>query len=304
MLRRFQPLPETLADDRFPRTDAQIELGRILFYDPRLSKDGDVSCRTCHDLAAFGADGRRTSAGHKGQLGTRNSPTVYNAAGFFAQFWDGRAETVEDQASIPILNPKEMAMPDAAHVVAALKAVPGYVAAFRKAFPKDADPVTLDNVGRAIGAFERGLVTPSRWDRFLQGDTQALTWPEKDGLKTFIGIGCLVCHTGPFLGGTMFERVGVVEAWPNQSDKGRAQVTGRASDDMMFKVPTLRNVAETAPYFHDGSAATLAEAVRLMGKHQLGLDLSEGEVGSIVTWLKSLTGEIPAAYIARPELPK
>jgi len=172
------------------------------------------------------------------------------------------------------------------------------VSAFRTAFPDASEPVTLDNTGQAIGAFERGLVTPSRWDDYLRGDTNALTNAEKGGLKTFLDSGCMVCHTGRYLGGSMFERVGAVEPWPNQKDQGRSVVTGRSEDAMMFKVPTLRNIAKTAPYFHDGSAATLDEAVKRMGRHQLGIELSPAEVNSIATWLESLTGEIPVDYIA------
>ena len=280
-----------------------VDLGRQLFYDPRLSKGGDLSCNSCHNLGDYGVDHQRFSLGDHGQHGARNAPTVYNAAGFFVQFWDGRAPNVEEQAKGPIVNPVEMAMPDGAHVVATLKGIPGYVGAFHDAFPSESDAVTFDNVGRALGAFERGLVTPGRWDDFLRGNGSALSAAEKEGLKTFLNAGCMVCHTGPFLGGSMFERVGVVEPWPNQDDHGREQVTHVPGDAMMFKVPTLRNVEHTAPYFHDGSATTLEDAVRMMGRHQLGLELSDAEVGSIVTWLKSLTGELPRAYAAKPTLP-
>lgn len=275
----------------------------MLYFDPRLSRDGDLSCNSCHNLDDYGVDHQRFSTGQGKQLGGRNAPTVYNAAGFFVQFWDGRAPNVEGQAKEPIVNPAEMAMPDGAHVVATFKAIAGYVQAFHEAFPAESDPLTFDNVGRAIGAFERGLVTPGRWDDFLRGDGSALTRAEKEGLKTFLNAGCMVCHTGPFLGGSMFERVGVVEPWPNQRDRGRQQVTKEPVDAMMFKVPTLRNIEHTAPYFHDGSAATLEDAVRKMGRHQLGLEMSDAEVSSIVTWLKALTGELPRAYIARPVLP-
>jgi cytochrome c peroxidase len=301
LLRRFQPLEKPSA----PRSQAErarVDLGRALFYDARLSKAGSVSCNSCHVLASYGVDHEPTSTGHAGQHGQRNAPTVYNASGFFVQFWDGRAPSVEEQAKGPILNPVEMAMGSAADVERTLRGIPEYVAAFRTAFPDAREPVTLDNTGQAIGAFERGLVTPSRWDDYLRGDTNALTNPEKKGLKTFLDSGCMVCHTGRYLGGSMFERVGAVEPWPNQTDQGRSVVTGRSEDAMMFKVPTLRNIAKTAPYFHDGSAATLGEAVGRMGRHQLGIELSPTEVGSIVTWLDSLTGELPIDYIASREL--
>jgi cytochrome c peroxidase len=304
LLRRFQALPASFDDEKNGRTAEKVDLGRTLYFDPRLSKDGDLSCNSCHALDDYGVDHQRFSTGQAKQHGKRNAPTVYNAAGHFAQFWDGRAPNVEAQALGPILNPVEMAMPDGAHVVAALKAVPTYADAFRAAFPGEADPVTFENVGRAIGAFERGLVTPGRWDDFLRGNSSALTAAEKDGLKTFLNVGCMVCHTGAFVGGSMFERVGVVEPWPNQSDRGRQQITNVPADAMMFKVPTLRNVEHTAPYFHDGSAATLEEAVRMMGRHQLGLEMSDTEVGSIVTWLKSLTGQPAPDYVKRPVLPR
>ena len=303
LLRRFQPLPASFVSDVAAPDPARIELGRRLFFETRLSRDGDLSCNSCHELSAFGVDGEKTSAGHKGQRGSRNSPTVYNAAGAFAQFWDGRARDAEEQAKGPLLNPIEMAMVDGATVVAAVRAGPGYAQAFARAFPGDTDPVTLHNVGKAIGAFERGLVTPGRWDRYLRGEKDALTNREKEGLKTFLDVGCMVCHTGPLLGGSMFERVGVVEPWPNQSDRGRAEITKNPGDAMMFKVPTLRNIAKTAPYFHDGSAATLPEAVQMMGRHQLGLELTPREIDAIVSWLESLTGELPSSYIARPPAP-
>ncbi|MDB4945710.1 MAG: Cytochrome peroxidase [Labilithrix sp.] len=301
-LRRFQPVAspyqETPPDEV---TTARISLGRHLYYETRISLDRDLSCNSCHDLQAYGVDGRPTSAGTKGEHGQRNSPTVLNAATFFAQFWDGRAANVEEQAKGPILNHSEMAMPDAAAVEARLRAIPAYGEAFKKAFPGEERPVTYENVGRAIGTFERGLMTPGRWDHYLKGDKDALTAAEKEGLKVFLNVGCMVCHTGATLGGSMFERAGAVEPWPNQEDKGRARITHAPGDEMMFKVPTLRNVEKTAPYFHDGSATSLEEAVRLMGKHQLGLELGADEISSIVVWLKSLTSAPSAAYTQKPE---
>ena len=298
LLRRFQPL-EALAPEADPVLSARVDLGRALFYETKLSKQGDLSCNSCHELASYGVDHRRTSIGHAHQQGRRNAPTVYNASGFFAQFWDGRAPNVEVQAKAPITNPIEMAMTSPALVVATLKADATYAAAFRAAFPGQADAVSLDNVGNAIGAFERGLLTPGRWDDFLRGNESALTDQEKQGLKLFLDSGCMVCHTGRFLGGSMFERVGVVEPWPNQADHGRGEVTRVAADDMMFKVPSLRNVEKTAPYFHDGSVETLETAVQMMGRHQLGIDLADDEVSAISAWLKALTGPLPTAYIAR-----
>ncbi len=300
LLRRFQPLPEHADSDATPSALAKIDLGRSLFHETRLSKNRNLSCNSCHDLAHHGVDGLSVSIGTDGNAGARNSPTVLNAASHFSQFWDGRAGSIEDQAKMPVLNPAEMAMSNGAAVVDRLKQSPAYVAAFRAAFPSESDPMTWDNVASCIGAFERTLVTPGRWDRYLTGDKNALTEPEKEGLRTFLNVGCMVCHTGPLLGASMFERAGVVEPWPNQSDTGRFRVTGLEADRMMFKVPSLRNVEYTAPYFHDGSAATLTEAVHTMGKHQLGLDLTPAEADSIVTWLKSLSSDVPANLAEPP----
>ena len=303
LLRRFQPMPEFVQPDNRAVTQAQIELGRMLYYDTRLSKNHDISCNSCHDLKNYGVDSEPTSAGHKGRRGTRNAPSTYNAAALFLQLWDGRADDVEAQAVMPITNPDEMAMYDPQRVVAVINSIPGYREMFENAFPGDADAITFKNLGTAIGAFERGLVTPSRWDRYLKGDHNAVTPAEINGLKVFTNIGCMVCHTGELVGGSMFEKVGVVEPWPNQSDQGRYEVTKSMADRMMFKVPSLRNIEKTAPYFHDGSVITLPEAVRTMGFHQLGLELSDEEIDAIVVWLKSLTGELPLDYIKKPELP-
>lgn len=303
LLRRFAPVRASIDSPEHPLTEERIALGRMLYFEKRISLNKDLSCNSCHQLDAYGVDGEATSPGDKGQRGGRNSPTVYHAAGYFTQFWDGRAPDVEQQAKGPILNPIEMAMPSPEAVVARLKAIPGYHEAFAKAFPGKPDPITYDAVGEAIGAFERKLVTPSRWDQYLTGNKEALKDNELEGLKVFTNVGCMVCHTGEFLGGTSYQRVGAVEPWPNQQDQGRASVTKSEADRMMFKVPTLRNIAKTAPYFHDGSAKTLDQAVKMMGKHQLGLELSDAEVTSIVAWLGALTGELPKAYIAAPMLP-
>ena len=303
LLRRFQALRSQIETPENPLTQAKIDLGRQLFFDPRLSKNQKISCNTCHLLDHYGVDGLPTSVGHRGQHGTRNSPTVYNAAGFFAQFWDGRADTVEQQATGPILNPVEMALASPDQAVKVLNSIPEYREAFKKSFPAEGNPVTFNNAAHAIGAFERRLITPSRWDEYLRGKQDALTVPELEGLKLFTNIGCMVCHTGEFVGGAMFQKVGIVEEWPDQRDQGRFVVTKQETDRMMFKVPTLRNVAKTAPYFHDGSVGTLDAAVRRMGRYQLGLTLSDQETSSIVTWLGSLTGELPLEYIKTPELP-
>ncbi len=301
----FAPLPTAVASSSSSEAalPAQVALGRRLYYETVLSDGHDVSCNSCHPLNAYGADGRQFSFGHRGQLGGRNAPTVYNAAGDIAQFWDGRAPDVEAQAKGPILNPAEMGMPDSTAVVAHLRESPEYRMMFRAAFPSGGDPVTYDNVGRAIGAFERGLMTPSRWDKYLAGDTTALTPEERAGFGTFVALGCQGCHNGAYVGGGSFQKAGLVIPWMSRADSGRYAVTKSASDVMVFKVPSLRNVAKTAPYFHDGSVASLPEAVRLMALHQLGRDVSTQDAQRITVWLGSLTGEIPVAYIAEPPLP-
>jgi cytochrome c peroxidase len=296
----FAALPDEMASPANPVTEAKVALGRHLYFETRLSKDRTLSCNSCHRLDAFGADTGRVSVGVAGALGGRNSPTVYNAAGHLAQFWDGREPDVEAQAKGPILNPVEMAMPSAAAVVRVLRADPMYRELFREAFPGERDPVTYDNLGRAIGAFERRLVTPSRWDRFLRGEDTVLTSAEKAGFNTFAEVGCAGCHAGPYVGGAMFQRVGLVAPWPDTADVGRAQVTRLEADRFVFKVPSLRNIERTGPYFHDGHAARLDSAVALMGSHQLGRDLTAAEVERITIWLRALTGEIPAAYITPP----
>jgi cytochrome c peroxidase len=298
----FGPLPASMATTEYPAPPARVALGRMLYYDARLSIDGTVSCNTCHPLGgAYGVDHRPVSLGVRGQSGTRNPPTVFNAAGHLAQFWDGRVPTVEEQAKGPILNPVEMGMPSGDAVTQRLRALAEYRIAFAAAFPGETEPVTYDNVGRAIGAFERGLVTPSRWDAYLMGDTAALTPAEIQGLNTFGRLGCPACHRGTYVGGDMYQKAGLVEPWPDQTDLGREAVTHRRADRLVFKVPSLRNVARTGPYFHDGQVATLEEAVRRMARYQLGRELRDGEVAAVVTWLKSLTGTISQEYIAPPE---
>lgn len=302
-LKAFAPLPADFESKSNPITPAKIELGRMLYYDARLSRDGSVSCNSCHKLVHYGVDSEPTSNGVGGQHGTRNSPTVYNAAGEFVQFWDGRAADVEDQAKGPVLNPVEMGMSSAQAVEARLKSVPGYVEAFGGAFPGEADPVNFDNMAKAIGAFERRLVTPSRWDAFLRGDQTVLTLEEKQGFKTFAANGCGDCHSGALVGGERYQRLGLAKAYPDVSDRGRYEVSKLTSDEFVFKVPTLRNITETGPYFHNGKVATLDQAVAEMGEYEFGKTLSPAEVKSIVTWLKCLTGKVPRDYIAEPKLP-
>ena len=229
---------------------------------------------------------------------------MYNAAGHFVQFWDGLAPTVEEQAKGPITNPVEMAMPSNAAAVDVIKSMPDYVALFQVAFPTETDPITYNNMASAIGAFERGLVTPSAWDAFIQGDQSALTDAQKSGFNTFAATGCQWCHSGPYVGGSAYQKLGVVKPWPDQSDQGVYQLTKDEMDKMVFKVPSLRNIKKTGPYFHDGSVATLDEAIRNMAVHQRGVTLTDAQVKSIEIWMGSLTGQIPMSYIKPPELPK
>ncbi len=303
-LKMFRPLPAVMDSAENPATPAKVKLGRMLYYEPRLSANQQISCNTCHPLDTYGAEHEAVSTGHKKQKGGRNAPTVYNAAGHFAQFWDGRAADVEEQAKGPVMNPIEMAMPSETRAIAVLKSMPEYVALFKEAFPNDNDPVTFDNMARAIAAFERGLVTPSRWDRFLAGDKAALTDSEKAGFNKFVATGCQSCHLGPYLGGSSFQKLGLAKEWPSKSDAGRYQVTKVEGDKMMFKVPSLRNISKTGPYFHDGSVPTLAEAIRKMAVYERGVELSDADVKAIATWLDTLTGNIPQNYIAKPALPK
>lgn len=302
LLRRFREVDGRGTAER--RDPNQVTLGRFLFFDKRLSRGQTMSCNSCHALDKYGIDGRPVSSGFAGQLGTRNAPTVFNAASHFAQFWDGRSESVEEQALFPLLNVGEMAMPSEASVVAVLESIPEYVDMFAKAFPGSTPAVSFRHLGEALGAFERGLVTRSRWDDFIAGNTAALSLEEKRGLRVFLDSGCMVCHTGPQVGGTMFQRTGAVIPWPNQKDQGRAQITKVPGDRMMFKVPSLKNIEKTGPYFHDGSTSELSQAVRLMARHQLGLELAEDEVKAILAWMHSMTGRIDPAYVAAPQLPK
>ena len=299
-----QPLPASYDSKDNPITEEKVALGRMLYFEKRLSKNHDVSCNTCHDLAAYGIDGKTVSVGHKKQVGKRNSPTVYNAAGHFVQFWDGREPTIESQAGGPMINPVEMGQPDHKKVEATVASIPQYVDLFKKAFPADKAPVTIKNITAAIGAYERKLVTPGRFDKFLGGDKTALTDAEKAGLNKFMEVGCTTCHMGNLLGGTLYQKAGLIKPWPNRADQGRFDVTKNESDKMMFKVPSLRNVAKTAPYFHDASSAALEDAVRVMASYQNGKELADDEVASIVAFMNALTGDLPAAdFIKEPALP-
>lgn len=302
----FKPLPVAAENTGNPLTDEKVQLGKILFYDTRLSKSGSISCNSCHNLASFGVDNQPTSTGEKGQKGTRNSPTVFNAALQNMQFWDGRAKDVEQQAGMPILNPVEMAIPHKDFLVNRLAGIPLYQDLFKKAFPKDAKPVNYDNLQNAIGAFERTLLTPSKFDRYMQGDKNAMTAQEKEGLSVFINSGCPSCHQGVDIGGSTLQRFGVVTDYRNftkgrVNDKGRADVTKNPADKDLFKVASLRNVAQTFPYFHNGSVASLDSAIKIMGKAQLNKDLSKIEVDQVVAFLNTLTGKVNTDAISFPK---
>ena len=303
MLQAFEALPERFESASNPITAAKVDLGRMLYFDKRLSRNQDVSCNTCHRLGDYGVDGDPVSSGHRGQRGDRNSPTVYNAGNYVAQFWDGRAKDLEEQAKGPILNAVEMAMPSAQQVERVLQSIPGYVVAFKKAFPGEKKAVTYDNLAKAIGAFERQLVTPSRFDAFLKGQSDSLTEQEQRGLRRFVTLGCTSCHSGVAVGGSSFQKLGLVKPWHAMKDEGRFKVTKADEDQNKFRVPTLRNIAKTGPYLHDGSVDTLPEMVRLMADHQLGQELTDEQLADLVAFLESLTGEIPTQYIAQPELP-
>jgi cytochrome c peroxidase len=280
-----------------PLIEDKIELGAMLFFDPRLSSSGLISCNTCHNLGTGGDDNQSTSTGHGWQKGPRNAPTVLNAVFNKAQFWDGRAEDLKAQAKGPIQAGVEMANQPAA-VVATLKSMPDYVDRFRDAFPNEADPVTFDNVAKAIEAFEATLVTPEApFDNWLEGDDTAMTDEQKEGLSLFISKGCSACHSGVNIGGQAYFPFGVVkkpgaEVLP-PGDKGRFTVTKTASDEYVFRAGPLRNITLTAPYFHSGQVWDLEDAVGIMSNAQLGKELTEPETKLIVAFLGALTGDQP-----------
>ena len=281
--------------DRMPGaekdTSVMIKLGEKLYFEKRLSLNEKMSCNTCHlgDQGRAGADNEPTSLGVHGKRGDRNSPTTLNAGFHFAQFWDGRAKDLEEQAKGPVLNPVEMAMPDQQEVVKRLKADKEYPALFKTAFAGTADPITYDNVSRAIAAFERTLITRDRFDDFLKGDDSALTPLELTGLNLFLSTGCTTCHTGPTIGGNMYQKIGLLHPYENKNDLGRIKVTNEEWDEYRFKVPSLRNVALTYPYFHDGAVDSLRSAITKMAYLQLDKTLSNQEVDALQAFLQTLS---------------
>jgi cytochrome c peroxidase len=302
----FKPIPSTPpALPGNPATPERVALGKMLYFDPRLSESHAISCNSCHMVGMGGVDLQETSLGHRWQHGGRNAPTVYNAVFDIAQFWDGRAKDLEQQAGGPLVNPVEMDTTEA-HVVEQLRAIPGYVQAFAKAFPGGGDAITFENIRRAIALFEATLITPNApFDRYLKGDAKALDASQREGLALFINKGCAACHAGINVGGAMYAPFGVVERPGAEilppDDRGRFAVTKTASDAYVFRVPSLRNVALTPPYFHSGKVWDLRQAVAVMGSSQLGAQLTDAEIDSITAFLGSLSGDQPKVTL--PILP-
>lgn len=298
-----------------PQTSAKVELGKQLFFDPRISITGTVSCNSCHNVMSNGTDNRPVSLGAHGKPGDRNAPTVFNAAYRSVQFWDGRAASLEEQAKGPPMNPVEMGMPSAEAIVDRIQAIPGYRRQFAEVFG-GSQPVTFDHIAQAIASFERTLITPgSPYDRYLGGDKGALSPAAQRGLKLMESEGCTSCHSGPMFNGPeqamgtgfymkfpLFSDNDYVNQYSLAEDRGRHEVTRQVQDQHLFVVPILRNVQVTAPYFHNGSVKTLDEAVRVMAKTELNKTLTGNEVEDIVAFLDSLTGEFPV--IALPRLPE
>lgn len=294
----FQPLPDVVENQANPLTPEKVALGKKLYYDKRLSKDENISCNSCHNLETFGVDNLAKSPGDEGEDGDRNSPTVLNAALHFVQFWDGRAADVEEQAGGPILNPVEMGVPSKEFLIERLSGIEEYKTLYAEAFPGEENPLTYANTQKAIGAFERTLLTPSPFDHYLKGDVNAINSQQRKGLKAFIDNGCTTCHMGAILGGNMYHKFGIYdEYWKHTKsekiDEGRFEVTGEESQKFMFKVPSLRNVEKTFPYYHDGSVMDLKEAIQIMAVTQLDKELTDEDIADIGAFLASLTGEVP-----------
>ncbi|AMV72320.1 cytochrome c peroxidase [Desulfuromonas sp. DDH964] len=301
----FKPLPTSappLAGN--PASPVKVKLGKMLYFDPRLSASQLISCNTCHNVGLAGGDLQETSTGHNWQKGPRNAPTVLNAAFNVAQFWDGRAKDLAEQAKGPVQASVEMNnTPE--RVVATLQSIPEYRELFSKAFPGEKNPVTFDNTAKAIEVFEATLITPAPFDHYLNGDAKALSKTELAGLQLYIDKGCATCHAGTNIGGSGYYPFGLVEKPGAEvmppGDHGRFQVTKTASDEYVFRAPSLRNVGLTAPYFHSGKVWTLKGAVALMGTSQLGIDLNEKDTELLIAFLGSLDGKQP--MVEYPLLP-
>lgn len=309
---QWQALPDKAPEPTDnPTTPEKVELGRMLYMDPRFSSTGTVSCNSCHNVMLGGEDNRPFSMGVHGQMGGRSAPTVWNAAFYSGQFWDGRAASLEDQAKGPVVNSVEMGMKELDVAMNRVRQIEGYQLAFEKVFGPDA--MTVDNAAKAVAAYERTLITPNGpFDRFVKGDKAALTAQQQRGMDLFASAGCIACHSGPAFSGPMlpngmaflnkfptFSDNDYVEKYDFLKDLGRFEVTKDEADKHLFKVPTLRNIALTAPYFHNGAVATLDEAVRVMAKTQLNRDLSDAEAADLVAFLNSLTGEFPSQPMPR-----
>jgi cytochrome c peroxidase len=304
----FAKLPADFGEAEYPIARERVALGRKLFFDPRWSIDQNVSCATCHFPSLYRSDGLKKSIGVGDQQHVRNAPTVLNIAGDFAGNWRGELENVEEQAIKAALGRFSTGHTDHSAWIAQIEAMEGYRTLFQRAFPGESNPVTPTNLSLAIGAYERTLVTPAPFDAYLDGNISALSRQARSGLRTFIDTGCAACHNGMNVGGGMLQKFGVYrDYWEatgsEEIDKGRFDVTEDEADLYVFKVPLLRNVAMTAPYFHDGSVATLPEAVRIMATVQLDKTLSDHEVDDIVAFLSSLTGELPGNFATVPILP-
>jgi len=288
----FEPLADKMPGSEND-TAERIALGKKLYFEKRLSSDDQISCNTCHllDPGKGGVDYLPVSLGVGNKKGTRNSPTVLNAGFHIAQFWDGRAADLKEQAGGPVLNPVEMLMADSASVEKKIGAIEEYKTDFAAAFPGEKQPITYNNITEAIAAFERTLITHDRFDKFLKGDMDALSNEEVEGLGLFMDKGCTTCHIGPLLGGNMYQKSGLVHPYDNQEDTGKFQVTNKEEDKYFFKVPSLRNIELTAPYFHDGKVETLEQAVKNMAWMQLNKELTDAEIAKIVVFLNSLSDE-------------
>ena len=304
----FTPLdPKPVAGDK-PATPQQVLLGRTLYFEPRVSADGAVSCARCHQPSLYGTDGLPTSIGANHRVHPRNAPTVLNAAMQSVQHWRGDRRSVEEQATKALIAAPSYGNANYEEAMGKLKAIPGYHVLFSQAFPGEPDPITAENWGTAIGAYVRTLLTSSAFDRFLEGDDSALSARARAGLRTFMEVGCTGCHSGAGIGGHLYQKFGLVEDYwkatgSTHIDRGRVEVTNDPADLYVFKVPSLRNVAMTAPYFHDGSVPTLPAAVRVMAHVQLGKALSDEQIIGIVAFLESLTGTMPPAFVTAPPLP-
>jgi cytochrome c peroxidase len=303
----FEPLPKDMATLESPVSKERVDLGQQLFFDPRLTVDGNMSCVNCHQPALYGTDALPTSIGVKGRADPRNAPTNLNAA-LNIIHWRGDRESVEEQVIKALISPITSGQPDLKAVEDRLGCISGYAPLFKAAFADDPNPMTAQNIAKAIGAYERTLVTPSPFDRYLKGKSDALSATARAGLKKFINTGCVMCHSGVGVGGGMYQKFGLVEDYwlatgSTNIDKGRFDVTKDPTDLYVFRVPSLRNVAMTAPYFHDGSVPTLPEAVRVMARVQLGVTLRDADICDIVAFLESLTGELPAKFTTVPTLP-